>query len=80
VRSEEVLQRVWEERIILRTVKRRNTNWIGHILCGNCLLKLVMKGKVEGRLKVTVRRERRRKQLLITLRKREGTGKWKGKH
>jgi hypothetical protein len=39
VRSEEVLQRVREVRNILHTVKRRKANWIGHIFCGNCLLK-----------------------------------------
>jgi hypothetical protein len=42
VRSEEVLQRVREDRNILHTVKRRKANWIGHILFGNCLLKRVM--------------------------------------
>jgi hypothetical protein len=38
VRSEEVLQRVREDRNILHTVKRRKANWIGHILCGKGLL------------------------------------------
>ena len=42
VRSEEVLQIVREDRNILHTVKRRKANWIGHILCGNCVLKQVM--------------------------------------
>jgi hypothetical protein len=42
VRGEEVLQRVREDRNVLHTVKRRKANWIGHILCGNCLLKQVM--------------------------------------
>jgi hypothetical protein len=42
VRGEEVLQRVREDRNILHTVKRRKANWIGHILCGNCLQKQVM--------------------------------------
>jgi hypothetical protein len=45
VRNEEVLQRVKEERIILRTTKRRKDNWIGHILRRNCLLKHVIEGK-----------------------------------
>ena len=44
-----------EERNILREVKRRETNWIGH----TCL-----HGKIEGRIEATVRRRRRRNQLL----------------
>ena len=64
VRNEEVLHRVKEERNILYTVKRRNANWIGHILCRNCLLEHVIEGKVEERMEVTGRRGRRCKQLL----------------
>jgi hypothetical protein len=37
VRNEEILHRVKEMRNILRTIKRRKVNWIGHILRGNCL-------------------------------------------
>jgi hypothetical protein len=48
VRNEEVLQRVKEERNILQTIKRRNANWIGHILRRNCLLKRVTEGKLRG--------------------------------
>jgi hypothetical protein len=43
VRYEEVLHTVEEERNILRTIKRRNANWIGHIFRGNCLLKQLLK-------------------------------------
>ena len=39
-------------------------NWIGHILRRNCLLKDVIEGNVEGRIGVTGRSGRRRKQLL----------------
>jgi len=42
VRSEEVLQRVMEERNILQTIKRRKANWIGHFLRRNCRLKHVI--------------------------------------
>jgi len=59
-----VLHRVKEERNVLHTVKRRNTNWIGHILRWNCFLKHGIEGEVEGMIEVTGRRERRRKQLL----------------
>jgi len=55
-----VLHGVKEESNILHKIKRRKANWIGHILCRNCLLKHVIGGKVEE----TGRRGRRGKQLL----------------
>jgi hypothetical protein len=64
VRNEEVLRRGKEERNVLHTAKRRKDNWIGHIWRGNCPLKHVIEGKIEGRIKVAGRRRRRRKQLL----------------
>jgi hypothetical protein len=64
VRNEEVLHRDKEERNILHTVKRRKGNWIGHILCGNWLLKQVIGGKIEGRIEVTGRRGRGRRYVL----------------
>jgi replicative superfamily II helicase len=67
VRNEEVLHRVKVERNILHTVKRRKANWIGHILRRSCLLKHVIEGKLEGRIEITRRRGRRRKQLLDDL-------------
>jgi hypothetical protein len=47
----EVLCRVKEERSTLHvhTIKRM-ANWIGHILCRNCLLKQVIEGVIEGRI------------------------------
>jgi hypothetical protein len=59
----EVLRRVKEERNIIHTIKRRKTNWIGHILRRN-FLKHVIEEKREGGIKVTKIRGRRRKQLL----------------
>jgi hypothetical protein len=48
VKNEEVLHRVKEESNILHTIKRREANWIGHILRRNCrLLKHVIEGKIE---------------------------------
>jgi hypothetical protein len=67
VRSDEVLRRVKEERNILHTIKRRKVNWVGHILRRNCLLKHVIEGKCEGRIAMTGRRGRWRKQLLDDL-------------
>jgi hypothetical protein len=49
---------------ILHRVERRKAKWIGYTLRRNCLLKHVIEGKIEGRIKMTVRRGRRRRQLL----------------
>jgi hypothetical protein len=57
VRNEEVLHRVKEERNIIHTVKRRKADWIGCILCRNCLLKHVIGGKIQGRVEMTGRQE-----------------------
>jgi hypothetical protein len=48
-------------------IRKRKANWIGHILRRNCLLKQVIEGKIKGRIEVTRRRGRRRKQLLNDL-------------
>jgi hypothetical protein len=66
--------RVKEERNSLRTIKIRKTNWIGHILHRNCLLKHATEGKIEGRIEVRRRRGRRRKHFLDHLKVRENTG------
>jgi hypothetical protein len=77
VRNEEVLHRVKEERNILHTINRRKANWIGYILRRNCLLKHVIEGKLEGRIEMTERRGRRRKQLLDDLKEKRGYCKLK---
>jgi hypothetical protein len=77
VRNEEVLHRVKEERNILRTMKRRKANWIGHILRRNCFLNHVIEGKLEGRTERMGRRVRRRKQLLGNLKEKRGYCKFK---
>jgi hypothetical protein len=46
---------VKEKKNIPHTIKRRKANWIGHILRRSCLLKHVIKGKIEGRIEVTGR-------------------------
>ena len=48
VRKEEVLLRVKEQRNILHEISKRMANWIGHILCRNCLLQGVIEGKIKG--------------------------------
>jgi hypothetical protein len=77
VRNEEVLHRVKEERNILHTIKRRKANWNCHILRRNCLLKHVIEGKLEGRIDMTGRRGRRRKQLLDDLKEKRRCWKLK---
>jgi len=67
VRNEEVLKRIKDERNILHTIKIRKANWIGHILRRNCLIKHVIEGQIDVRIEVTIRRGRRRKQLLDDL-------------
>jgi hypothetical protein len=60
---------------ILHTIKKKRGNWIDHILRRNCLLEHVTEGKIEGRIGVTGRRGRRRKQPLDDIK--ETTGCWK---
>ena len=50
VRNDEVLLRVNEQRNILREIRKRKANWIGHILRRNCLLKQVIEGKIRGEM------------------------------
>ena len=72
VTNKEVLLRVNEQREILHEIRKRKANWIGHILCRNCLLKQVMEGKIMGEMEVASRRGRRRKKLLDDLKDRRG--------
>jgi hypothetical protein len=46
VRYEKVLLKVKEQRNILHEISKRKANWIGHILCRNCLLRQVIEGKI----------------------------------
>ena len=73
VRNEEVLLKVKEQRNILHEISERKANWIGHILCRNCLLKQVVEGKIKGGIEVTGRRGRRRRTLLDGLKEGEDT-------
>jgi hypothetical protein len=69
--------RVKQDRNILHTTETRKGNWIGHILRRNCLLKHVIEGKIEGRIEVTGRGGRRRKQLPDDLKEKIGYCKLK---
>ena len=64
--------RVHEQRNILHEIRKRKANWIGQILCRNCLLKQVIEGKIKGEMEVARRRGRRRKKLLDDLKDRRG--------
>jgi hypothetical protein len=72
VRNEEVLLMVKEQRNIIHEICKRKANWIGHILCRNCLLQRVTEGKIQGRIEVTGRQGRRRRKLLDDLKERRG--------
>jgi hypothetical protein len=61
------------ERYIIQKIRRRNANWIGHILSRNCLLKHVIEGKVEEGIKVTERRGRRHKKVQGDFKKKQVT-------
>jgi len=50
VRNEEVLQRVKEERNILRTINRKKCNWVGKVLHRNCRLQHVIECNIEGQI------------------------------
>jgi hypothetical protein len=72
VRNEEVMLTVKKQRNILHEISRRKANWIDYILRRNCLLQRVIKGKLQGGIKVTGRRGRRRTKLLDNLKERTG--------
>jgi hypothetical protein len=72
-----MLYRAKGERNILHTVYRSKANWIDHILRRKCLLRHVIERKIEGRIEVTGRRKRRRKQLLNYLKEKRGKCKLK---
>ena len=72
MRNEEVLLRIKEHKNSLREISKRKANWIGHILCSNCLLKRVTEGKIKGGIEETRRRGRRRRKLLDDLKERRG--------
>ena len=62
------------ENKIVRKLKSRKDSWIGHILRRNCLLKHVVKGKIERNIEW---KRRRREQLLDEFK--ETKGHWKFK-
>jgi hypothetical protein len=66
-----------EYRTYKKEREKKKANWIGHILRRNCLLKHVIERKLQGRIEMTGRRGRRRKQLLNNLKKTRGSWRFK---
>jgi hypothetical protein len=73
--NDEVLHREARRAGISCTIKRWKANWIGYILCRNCLLKHVNQAKIEGGVQVKGKQGIRRKQLLYDLK--ETRGYWR---
>ena len=65
VNNDEVFVRVNEEKCLIKTIRERQKNWIGHVLRGDGLLKNVMEGGVMGRK----RTGKPRKEMISDLRK-----------
>src|SRR6476469_4575553 len=47
--NEEILGLMREERNTIRTIWERKMNWIGHIVRGDGLMKLVLEARLEGK-------------------------------
>ena len=75
VGSEDVFRTVKEEINSVHKINRKKYKLIDHILLGNCPIKYEMAWKKDGRLEVTERGQRRRKQLQDDLK--ESIGYWK---
>jgi len=67
----EVLQRVNLKRNLVRTIKRRKANWIGHLLQRNRLLEHPIEGRSDGKTR------KRRKELPDDLKEKRGYWKLK---
>jgi hypothetical protein len=52
VKYEEIIHRMKDATNVLYKIKRRNANWVGHILHRNDLLKHVMEGKIDEMIDV----------------------------
>lgn len=47
--NEEVLEVVKEKRLLIKTIRERQKNWVGHILRNDSLLRTVWEGRMEGK-------------------------------
>jgi len=76
----EVLQRVEEERNILRTIKRRKVKFIVHMQHEEIPLKPVTYGKTQGRIEVTGRQKGDVNSFWRSLQKGKDRGNLENKH
>ena len=65
ISNEEVLTMVNESRCLIKTIRQRKKNWIGHVLRGNGLLRDVLEGRMLGKARVGRRREKMLDDLMI---------------
>ena len=49
ISNEKVLERVGESRTLLSTIRRRQKNWMGHVLRGKGLVQDLIEGRMEGK-------------------------------
>ena len=80
VKDAVVIHRVKEDTNILHAIKRKKTNWTGHILRRYRLLKHVIEVIIYTREEVMGRRGKGLKQLPLILKKRQNTENWKRKN
>ena len=52
IHTDKEFVRINEERCLIKTIKQRQKNWIGHVLRGDSLLRDVMEGRVIGRKRI----------------------------
>ena len=49
IHTDEVFVRVNEEKCLIKTIRQRQKDWIGHMLGGDGLLREVMEGRLNGK-------------------------------
>src|SRR5688572_21563806 len=49
IKNEEVLSMVGQKRCLVKTIRERKKNWIGHMFRGNGLLRDVLEGRMLGK-------------------------------
>src|SRR6476619_1071997 len=47
--NEQVLSSMNEKRSVIKTIWDRKKNWIGHVVRGDSLIKLMLEGRMEGK-------------------------------
>jgi len=50
---------VQEQRSLVRVIKQRQANWIGHVLRHDCFLKTVLEGKMKGKRKTAKKKTKK---------------------